>query len=143
MSDVGQPGQMPPGQDPYGRPPAHGGYPAPPPYPYPWGPTRPEDRGAQVSLVVGIVSLVAGLMTGIGFIGSPFALVLGVRSKHRIDAAGGALAGRSSAQAGFILGLIGTVLLVLGVLLIIGLLTLFFTVGTGEHGFEVTHGTRV
>ncbi|MGZ6678576.1 MAG: DUF4190 domain-containing protein, partial [Nocardioides sp.] len=54
-----------------------------------------------------------------GFLISPVAMVLGWRSKRRIDASQGQLGGRGNAQAGFVLGLIGTIFLVLGILFIV------------------------
>jgi hypothetical protein len=41
---------------------------------------------------------------------------MGLASKRRIDASGGQLGGRGNAQAGFIMGILGTILLVLAVL---------------------------
>ena len=42
---------------------------------------------------------------------APFALVIGRRAVKEIDASGGRLGGRGMALAGFILGVIGTVIL--------------------------------
>lgn len=95
----------PPPQNPYGGDP-YGGQPGWPPY----GPTQ-DDGQATTALVLGILSVVVcGIL-------APFALVIGRNSMRRIDASGGRLGGRGRAQAGFILGVIGTVLLVLGVLI--------------------------
>jgi len=58
-----------------------------------------------------------------GFI-APFAWRIGKRTVDEIDASQGRLGGRGSAQAGYILGLIGTVLLGLGLLVLVGLLVL-------------------
>jgi hypothetical protein len=44
---------------------------------------------------------------------APFALVIGRGAVKDIDASGGRLGGRGMAQAGFILGVIGTVILAL------------------------------
>lgn len=61
-------------------------------------------------MVLGILGLVCcGLA-------SPFAIWLGRKSLNEIDASGGMLGGRGQAQAGFIMGIIGTALWVLGVL---------------------------
>jgi hypothetical protein len=43
---------------------------------------------------------------------------LGRKSMREIDASGGRLSGRGMAQAGYILGIIGTVLLALGLTLV-------------------------
>ena len=44
---------------------------------------------------------------------APFALVIGRGAVKEIDASGGSLGGRGMAQAGYILGIIGTVILAL------------------------------
>jgi hypothetical protein len=111
----GQPGygQQDPGQQQYGQlpypqygQPAYGGYPAPP----------TNHGGALASMIVGIVSLVLACLYGVGLLGAPVAWWLGAKAKREIDASQGRLAGRGMAQAGFILGIIGTVLLVLAVI---------------------------
>ena len=50
---------------------------------------------------------------------APFAMVMGRRAVKEIDASNGTIGGRGSAQAGYILGIIGTVLLALGVLVVV------------------------
>ncbi|HEU0041173.1 MAG TPA: hypothetical protein VFQ15_02370 [Jiangellaceae bacterium] len=47
-----------------------------------------------------------------GGIVSPFAWAIGSRAVKQIDASGGHLGGRSQAQAGKILGIVGTVILI-------------------------------
>jgi Domain of unknown function (DUF4190) len=115
----GQPqlGQQPYGQPQYGPQPGYGYPPVAP----------PNDGGATAALVVGIVSLVLACGYGVGLLGSPVAWYLGKSSMNRIDASGGGLGGRGMAQAGFVLGIIGTVLLVLAV---VGLV-LLVVVGMG------------
>lgn len=93
----------------YGQP-AYGGYPAPPPA---------NHGGALASMIVGIASLVLGCTAGIGLLGSPVAWWLGAKAKREIDASQGQLGGRGMAQTGFILGIIGTVLLVLAIAVVI------------------------
>lgn len=92
--------------------------PYPPPYPpqYPGGypvgyPMRaPDQQQAVPAMVLGILGLVCcGLA-------SPFAIWLGRKSMNQIDASGGMLGGRAQAQAGFVMGIIGTALWVLGAL---------------------------
>jgi hypothetical protein len=83
-------------------------------------------------MVVGIVSLVLTCGYGVGLLGSPVAWWLGARAKREIDASGGRLGGRGMAQAGLVLGIVGTVLLVVAVL---GVVTLVALVGTGSVGF--------
>jgi hypothetical protein len=109
-----QPGFQQPG---YGVP----GYP-----PAGYGFSPPNEGMAVASMVIGIVAFVLSCGYGIGLIGSPVALIMGRVSMKRIDQSGGQLGGRGMAQAGFILGIIGTVLLVLGlialaVIIIVGL----------------------
>ena len=86
----------------------------PPPYapqaPIQYAPDHPK---ATTSLVLGILGLVV-----CGVI-APFAWVMGKRTVSEIDASGGRLGGRGAAQAGYVLGIIGTVLLGLGVLVLV------------------------
>lgn len=100
-------GQQPPagGQPPYGGPPAYGqpqGYP-----PQGYATDHPK---ATTSLVLGILGIViCGII-------APFAWRMGKRTVDEIDASNGQLGARGSAQAGYILGLIGTILLALGLI---------------------------
>ena len=70
---------------------------------------------ATTALILGILGIVV-----CGFI-APFAWRIGKRTVDEIDASQGRLGGRGSAQAGYILGLIGTVLLGLGLLFLVGI----------------------
>ena len=99
-------GAQPYGSQPYGAPAAYGGAVGQP------------DSGATTAMVLGIIGLAGGLACYLPLFASPFALFMGLASKKRIDAANGALTGRGQAQAGFILGIIGTVILVLAIVLI-------------------------
>ncbi len=125
MSSV--PGADEPPQDPYRQPsgygaqPPYGGQPpyygAPPSYGpppgYPGGGYPMDHPKATTSLVLGILGfVVCGVL-------SPFAWRMGKRAVAEIDASQGQLGGRGSAQAGYVLGLIGTILLVLAVLLLV------------------------
>lgn len=109
----------PPYAQPYqpGYPPAYppqpaGYYVTPPP-----GAGVPEDGGANAAMIIGIISLASILLLcGVGLIASPVALFMGLSAKRRIDASNGALRGRGNAQAGFVMGIIGTVLLVLAII---------------------------
>ena len=68
---------------------------------------------ATTVLILGILGIVVcGLI-------APFAWRMGKRTVDEIDASQGRLGGRGSAQAGYILGLIGTVLLGLGLLFLV------------------------
>ncbi len=108
----GQPqyGQQSPGQQPYGATPGYG-YPGQAPANHP---------SATTALVLGLIGL-AGILFcgGITLVLSPFAWRMGARAVREIDANPGMYAGRDQANAGRIMGLIGTVLLVLGVLVFV------------------------
>ena len=67
----------------------------------------PNHPRATLALVLGVVGVFCG-------IAAPFALFIGRKAVTDIDASGGQMGGRGLAQAGFILGIIGTVLLVIG-----------------------------
>ena len=77
-------------------------------------------QGAQTSGAA-IVALVLGLLSIITCLG-PFtgvpALVVGRRATRDIDESGGQVEGRGMAQAGVIIGIIGSVLWILGALLL-------------------------
>lgn len=77
-------------------------------------PPRRTEPLAVASLVVGIIGLI---ITVLAPILGPIALAMGIRAKQRIAASSGALEGQGIAQAGFILGIIGTVIAGLLVLL--------------------------
>ena len=99
----GQQGQPPGQQPPYGQP------------GYGYRPQQDHPK-AMTSLILGILGLVV-----CGFV-APFAWRIGKRTVDEIDASGGQWGGRSTAKAGYILGLIGTILLILGVLTFVILL---------------------
>jgi uncharacterized membrane protein YjgN (DUF898 family) len=80
-------------------------YPPPPGYPMP-----PRDHPqATTALVLGILGIVVcGIL-------APFAWSIGNKAVNEIDRSGGQLGGRGSANAGRILGIVGTVLLCVAV----------------------------
>lgn len=87
--------------------PAHPGY-APP----------PEHPRATTVLVLGILGLVlCGIL-------APFAWVMGKSTLEEIDSSGGRWGGRSSANTGYILGIVGSVMLGLALLMVVGYLLL-------------------
>jgi hypothetical protein len=108
-------GQPPYDQPPYGQPPY-----GQPPYgqaPMAYAPDHPK---ATTALVLGILGvLVCGLV-------APFAWRIGKRTVNEIDASHGQLGGRGTAQAGYVLGIIGTALLLLG--LLFGLLVMVLAI---------------
>ena len=86
--------------DPYGQP----GYGQ---QPMGYAPDHPR---ATTALVLGILGLVVcGLV-------APFAWRIGRRTLDEIDGSQGRLGGRGTAQAGYVLGIVGTALLLLGLL---------------------------
>ena len=102
-------GQTAPHQQPVAG--AHGYYPPLPP---------PGHPSATTAMVLGIIGLASTMVAcGVGLFLSPFAWVLGSRAVAEIDANPGRYSGRDKANAGRITGIIGTVLLVLGLLLLI------------------------
>lgn len=84
-----------------------------PPMQPPYAQQPPNHPQAITVLVLGILGLVV-----CGILG-PFAWVMGNRVVREIDAARGAVGGRSEANVGRILGIIASVLLVLGLLLVV------------------------
>lgn len=122
-------------QDPYQQP-YQQPYPPTPYGAYPPGYTAAQQNEgmAVASMVIGIVSLVLACGYGVGLLGSPAAMIMGRVSMKRIDRSNGQLGGRGMAQAGFILGIIGTVLLVLGIILVIVLV-----IAAANGAFEETN----
>jgi len=105
---------LPPAQPPYGAP----RYAGPP----------PNHAQATTVLVLGILSVVVCQVVG------PFAWVMGNRVVREIDASNGALGGRTEANVGRILGLVATVLIVVGLVLVVGLLALGAVVSFSSSG---------
>jgi Domain of unknown function (DUF4190) len=104
----------------YPPPPPPSGPPTGPPgpgYGYNYGP-RPNHPQAVTALVLGILSLVVCSILG------PFAWNIGARAVAEIDTSNGALDGRGMANAGRICGMIATILMILGLILVLGLLAL-------------------
>jgi Domain of unknown function (DUF4190) len=75
-----------------------------------YGTIAPDHPRSTVALILGIIGIVACSIV------APFALVIGRGAVKEIDASGGQLGGRGMAQAGFILGVIGTVILALSLI---------------------------
>jgi hypothetical protein len=116
------PGYAPP-QNPYPQPNEYGSPQSP--YGSPYQPAYagglvPSHGSATTAMVLGIVGLVSIVVcAGLLLVVSPVAWILGGKAVKEIDASPGRYSGRDRAQAGRIMGIIGTVLLVLGVLAII------------------------
>ncbi len=107
----------PPPPPPYGSAPGYGAPPPPTGYPAPGGYAVPSsNQKALWSMILGILSLFCcGVLTGI------VAVVLSQQAKKEIAASGGMQAGSGQAQAGFVLGIIGIALTVLGLIGYVGL----------------------
>ena len=90
-------------------------------------PRSPQNApGAVAALVLGILGILVCPLLG------PFAWVYGRKGERAVDASGGVLGGRGLATAGKILGIVGTLLIVL---LLVALL--FLVAGSGSGGTEV------
>jgi hypothetical protein len=135
-------------QNPYPQPGSFDQYVAPNPYgaqpygayPPAYGTGLPEHPSATTALVLGIVGLVGIVFCGgLTLVLSPFAWAIGRRSVREIDASPGRYSGREKANAGRIMGLIGTVLLVIGVLAVAGIVVLAIAI-TPSH-VEINPGT--
>ncbi|RLV51219.1 DUF4190 domain-containing protein [Nocardioides mangrovicus] len=70
-------------------------------------------------MVLGIIALVGTFLCGLPVLVSPFAWWIGAKARREIRESGGQLGGEGSATAGFVMGIIGTVLLALIVAFIV------------------------
>ncbi len=133
-----QPGYPPPGQaGPHQYPPAPGGVPGQPPYGA-YSPPVPDHPQSTLALILGLVGLVGAFVAcGLTLVVSPFAWAVGRRAVKEIDASQGRLGGRGNARAGMIMGVIGTVLLILAILAVIGFVVLLVVAGTTSSGSSV------
>ncbi|MDQ6934981.1 MAG: hypothetical protein M3130_06820 [Actinomycetota bacterium] len=97
------------------------GYP-PPGNPYAFHAPRPDHPQAGLALGLGIGGLVGGLiLCGLPLLACPFAWSIGHRSLKEIRASQGRYGGEGQAQTGMIMGIVGSVLLVLGLIAVIGI----------------------
>lgn len=110
----------------YPPPPGGGSYPPPPGYQQYTRP--PKHPNATTSMVLGIVSVAGGVLCWLPLLIAPVAWIVSAKTVKEIDASNGAQDGRGEAMSGKILGIIGTVLLVLGLAALIGFLVLAFTI---------------
>jgi uncharacterized membrane protein YjgN (DUF898 family) len=110
----------PPGQPPYGN------YP-PNQYGAPYGGFAPPDhQQAMLVLILGILGLVLCQVL------SPVAWVMGNRVVAEIDASNGQIGGRSTANAGRICGIVGTVLLGLALLITVAAVIIVLIAAANE-----------
>lgn len=132
-----QPGDVPQApfpQPPYGQQP----YLQPPSPQQPYDPTQPYAHGyppqayysspsyalpdhpqATTAMVLGIIAVVGGFTCGLPILASPFAWVIGYRSRRAIQREPQRYGGESKATAGMVMGIIGTVLLALVIIAIV------------------------
>jgi hypothetical protein len=78
-----------------------------PPLPRPSPPKHPD---AVTVLVLGVIAVAALPLTG------PFAWLIGARARREIDENPGRWSGQDEIKVGYVLGIVGTVLLALAVL---------------------------
>lgn len=99
-----------------------------------YAPPPPNHPQATTALVLGILGLVV-----CGAV-APFAWNIGSQAVREIDASGGAWGGRSEANAGRILGIVGTALLAIGVLAAVAFFVIFVVLGAAS--FTTFHSTN-
>jgi hypothetical protein len=120
--DQPTPSEQEPGRGPQGEPErVTQSWPAAAPYGHPYPPPghpggtahyAPDHPRATTVLVLGLLGVVLCQVLG------PFAWAMGKKALNEIDASGGRIGGRGQVQAGYVLGIVGTVLLGLSVLLL-------------------------
>jgi hypothetical protein len=87
-----------------------------------YGVLRDHSQGT-VALVLGVIGLCTGLL-----IVSPIAWWMGRQAVDEIDATPGVYNNRGMAQAGYITGLIGTILLALAIFFFVAMMVVFVAV---------------
>lgn len=95
----------------------------PPPHDQPPGqwpyPVQPKEPQATTAMVLGIVAVAGGMACYLPILASPIALIVGRKSLNAIKLQPH-LGGRGEAMTGFVLGIIGSCMLALMVLVIAG-----------------------
>lgn len=131
QSPYGQPSGGQQAQPAYGASPYAGGYPPAAGFP---GYAPRDHPQSTMAMILGLVSLVGGMICGLPLLAAPFAWVVGGRAVKEIRASRGQLGGEGMARAGQVMGIVGTVLLVLviiGIVLLIGLAVAGSSSGSG------------
>ena len=118
-----------PGQpSPYMPMPPFGGFVAPP----------PDHPQSTLALVLGLVGLIGALLLcGVTLVVSPFAWGIGHSALKGIRESQGRLGGEGSARTGMILGIIGTIFLVLGLIVFIAFVVLIAVSESSTTGSSV------
>jgi hypothetical protein len=109
--------QAPYGQAPYGQQPYGGAN-------SPYGPVLTPHPEANSALIMGIVALAGTFVCGILCVLGPFAWAKGAKVRRAIDDEPQRWSGRGEATAGYVMGIITTILMILGLLVIIGAIVL-------------------
>ncbi|WP_229051919.1 hypothetical protein [Aeromicrobium sp. Leaf350] len=104
----------------------------------PWTPPPPKHPQAMTSLIVGAIGLGSLLVCcGVLLFVSPYARVVGSRAVREIDASEGRLGGRADANAGRIMGIVGTILIPFALVAVVAYVflsgyDLFWTIEDGD-----------
>ena len=102
----------------------------PPPGPYPqYGapPVRAPDHPQTITvLVLGIIGVTFFQLC------APIAWYLGTKAKREIEASGGAIGGLGMVNLGRILGIVGTVILGLSLLIVVGAVVIIIVAAAGS-----------
>lgn len=111
--------------------------PFPPAFAGPVASPRPKAPGATLAMVLGIIAVGGGLVLLVPMFLAPLAWYHGMAASRRVEREPDRWAGRGEAQAGLVLGMIGTGLLavLLGLLLLSTLGVAFLA------GHDVGYGT--
>lgn len=137
QSPYGQTSYGQPAQPAYGASPYAGGYP-PPAAGFPGYAPRDHPR-STMAMILGLVSLVGGMICGLPLLAAPFAWVVGGRAVKEIRASQGQLGGEGMARAGQVMGIVGTVLLVLVVIGIVLLIVLAVAGSSSSSGYDYSN----
>lgn len=127
----------PPGYPP-GAPNPYGGYPPQQPGWQPQFPVYavPDLPKATAALVVGIVSVAGAFTCVLPILAAPVAWILGAQARKQIRNAPQQWGGEGRATAGMVLGIIGTVLLAIAVVLLVVLIA----VAANDSTFDTNTG---
>jgi hypothetical protein len=125
-----------PPPNPYPQPGSFDQYATPQPYapgyPPAYGMPAQDHPSSGLALGLGITGLVGIVFCQLLLFAAPFAWVIGGRAVREIDAQPGRYGGRDKAQAGRVMGIIGTVVLALGLLAIVVIVVVAVAAGTSE-----------
>lgn len=106
--------QFPPGQFPYGQSGYGQSYGQ-----SPYGMATMPHPQANTAMILGIVALAGTFVCGIPCVVGPFAWSMGAKVRREIDAEPQRWSGRSEATAGYIMGIVTTILMILAVVALI------------------------